>query len=135
MFQKTVAVALIAAMTCLSSIAQAQSEPGGQTQGPPDKAAAMKAKIQKIGVGEKSVVHVKLKDGTELRGHLSQIERDSFTVTDRTTKKATSASYGDVRSVSRKGIPTAGKVVIVVVVVAAITVGAILAYALTHLKI
>ena len=91
MFQKTVAVALIAAMTCLSSIAQAQSEPGGQTQGPPDKAAAMKAKIQKIGVGEKSVVHVKLKDGTELRGHLSQIERDSFTVTDRTTKKATSA--------------------------------------------
>jgi uncharacterized protein YdeI (BOF family) len=133
--KKTIAVALIAVVTCLSSMAQAQSETGGQAQGQPGKAAAVKAKMQKIGVGESSVVRVKLKDGTELRGYLSRIETDSFTITDKTTKKATSASYRDVRSLTGKGIPTAAKVLIVVGIGAAITVGAIVAYALTHFKI
>jgi uncharacterized protein YdeI (BOF family) len=134
-FKKTIAIALIAVVTCLSGMAQAQSEPGGQAQGQPGKAASVKARMQKIGVGERTVVRVKLKDGTELRGYLSRIENDSFTITDKTTKKATSASYGDVASLKGKGLSTRAKVVIVVAIGVVVTIGVILGYAATHLKI
>src|SRR5208337_3657281 len=128
MFRKTIAVALTAIVSCLSSIAQ--------TQGQPDKTASVKAQVQKIGIGESSVVRVKLKDGTEHRGYLSQIENDSFTVTDQATKKAASVSYGDVRSlkVNGKGMSTGTKILIGVGVGVAIVAG-IFAYAATHLKI
>lgn len=133
MFKKTIALALTAVVTCLSSIAQARSETGGQAQGQPDKAAFVKAQVRKIGIGESFVVRVKLKDGTDLRGYLSQIENDSFTITDKATNKATSVSYGDVRSLKGKGLPTAAKVLIAVGIGVAVTAG-VLAYLVTHAK-
>jgi len=69
MFGKTIAVALTAIVSCLTATAQAQGELGGQAQGQPDRAASVRAKMRKIGTGEKSVVRVKLKDGTELRDY------------------------------------------------------------------
>jgi hypothetical protein len=134
MFKKAIAVALTAIVSCLSSIAQAQSETGGQAQGQPDRAASVKAKMRKMGVGERSVVRVKLKDGTELLGYLSQIENDSFTITDKATKKATSVSYGDVLSLKGKGLPTSAKVLIAVGIGVAVTAG-VIAYLATHWKI
>jgi len=131
-FKKTIAVALVAALTGLTSFAQTQGQTGGQAQGQPGKAASVKARMQKIGTGERTVVRVKLKDGTELRGYLSRIENDSFTITDRTTKKATSAPYGEVRSVAGKGLSTKAKVVVAICVV--FTLSAIAGYAATHLK-
>jgi hypothetical protein len=128
MFKKTIAVALTAIVSCLSCIAQ--------TQGQPDKTASVKAQVRKIGIGESSVVRVKLKDGTEQRGYLSQIENDSFTVTDQATKKAASVSYGDVRSlkVNGKGMSTGTKILIGVGIGVAIAAG-VIAYLATHLKI
>jgi len=125
-FQKSIAVALTAIVSCMSCIARAQ--------GQPDKAASVKAEVQKIGTGGNSVVRVRLKDGTEHMGYLSQI--DSFTVTDKATKKANSISYGDVQSVKLKGkgLSTRTKVLIVVGVGVAIAAG-VIAYAATHLKI
>ena len=70
MYKKTIAVALTAIVSCLSTIAQAQ--------GQPDKTASVQAQVRKIGTGESSVVRVKLKDGTEHRGYLSQIENDKI---------------------------------------------------------
>ena len=125
MFKKTIAVALTAIVSCLSTIAQAQ--------GQPDKTASVQAQVRKIGTGESSVVRVKLKDGTEHRGYLSQIENDSFTITDKATNKATSVSYGDVRSLKGKGLPTAAKVLIAVGIGVCITAG-VLAYLVTHAK-
>jgi hypothetical protein len=125
MFKKTIAVALTAIVSCLSSIAHGQ----------PDKAASVKAEVRKIGIGERSAVRVKLKDGTELRGYLSQIENDSFTITDKGTKKASSVSYGDVQSLKLKGkrLSIGTKILIGVGIGVAITAG-IIAYAATHLK-
>ena len=127
MFKKTIAVALAVVITCLSSLAQAPVQPG--------KAASVKARMQKIGVGDRTLVNVKLKDGTELRGYLSRIEDNSFTITDKITKKATSASYGDVLSFARKGLSTTAKVVIIVGIGVVVTLGAIIGYAATHLKV
>ncbi len=135
MFKKTIAVALAVVITCLSSLAQAPDQAGVQAPVQPGKAASVKARMQKIGVGDRTVVNVKLKDGTELRGYLSRIEDNSFTITDKTTKKATSASYGDVRSFARKGLSTTAKVVIIVGIGVVVTLGAIIGYAATHLKV
>jgi hypothetical protein len=93
----------------------------------------VKAQVRKIGIGESFVVRVKLKDGTDLRGYLSQIENDSFTITDKAANKATSVSYGDVRSLKGKGLPTAAKVLIAVGIGVAVTAG-VLAYLVTHAK-
>lgn len=125
MFKKTIAVALTAMVSCLSSIAQGQ----------PEKAASVKAQVQKIGTGERSIVRLKLKDGTERLGYVSHIENDSFTITDKATQKASSVSYGDVQSLKLKGkgLSIATKILIGVGIGVAITAG-IIAYAATHLK-
>src|ERR1035438_6634352 len=133
MFKKTIALALTAVVTCLSSIAQARSETGGQAQGQPDKAASVKAQVRKIGIGESFVVRVKLKDGTDLRGYLSQIENGSFTITDKATNKSTCVAEGDFGILKGKGLPTAAKVLIAVGIGVCITAG-VLAYLVTHAK-
>lgn len=96
MFNKTVAAALIGVMTCLSIRAVAQSEADEQARERQNTAAIAKARVQEIAAGKRSVVYVKLRDGTQLRGYISQIENDSFTITDKATNQTTSVSYRDV---------------------------------------
>jgi hypothetical protein len=112
MMKRTIAVMLVAVMTCLSLTA-AESQADQSTRGYPDQEVKIKAKVQKTGVGEKSKIRVKLRDGTKLRGYVSNIGNDSFTVTDSATHKARSLSYGDVETVRGKGLSTAAKVLIV----------------------
>jgi hypothetical protein len=112
MMKRTIAVTLVAVMTCLSLTA-AESQADQSTRGHPDQAVKIRAKVQKTGVGEKSKIRVKLRDGTELRGYVSNIGNDSFTVTDSATHKASSLSYDDVETVRGKGLSTAAKVLIV----------------------
>lgn len=128
--KRTVAVMLVAMMTCLSLTA-AEGQADQSTRGHPDQAVKIKAKVQKTGVGEKSKIRVKLRDGIELRGYVSQVENDSFTITDRTTKKATSVSYGDVQTLKGKGLSTTAKVLIVVGIGVGIL-AVLVAYAASH---
>jgi hypothetical protein len=117
MFNKTVAMALIGVMTCLSIRAEAQSEADEQARERQNTAAIAKARAQELAAGKRSVVYVKLRDGTEFRGYISQTGNDSFTITDKATNKATSVSYGDVvtlRGKERGGLSTRSKVLIVV---------------------
>jgi hypothetical protein len=113
MLKQTVAILVIAAMTSLSLTASAASQADQPAQSQPDQAIKIKAKVQKIGAGEKAKVRVKLRDGTELRGYVSSIGNDSFSVTDSGARKASSLSYADVASVKGKGLSTAAKVLIV----------------------
>ena len=107
MFKNTVAAVLVSAITCLSVTAPAGNANQGQF------AQAVKAKVQKIGVSERRKVRVKLRDGSELRGYLSNIGSDSFTVTDSATRKPTTVSYEDVGSVTGNGLSTLAKVLII----------------------
>jgi hypothetical protein len=117
MFNKTVAMALIGVMTCLSIRAEAQSEADEQARERQNTAAIAKARAQEIAAGKRSVVYVKLRDGTELRGYISETGNDSFTITDKETNKAVSVSYGDVVTLKGKGkggLSTGSKVLIIV---------------------
>jgi hypothetical protein len=73
----------------------------------------VKAKVAKIGVGEKAKATVILKDGTKKKGYIGQAESDHFVLRDRKTDSPTTISYSDVAKVeSNKGHSTARNIAI-----------------------
>ena len=72
----------------------------------------IKAKIAKIGTGEKSKVNLELHDKTKLKGVVSSIDIDSFTLTDQKTGSTTQIAYAQVAKVSRQGITLGSKIAI-----------------------
>ena len=68
----------------------------------------VKAKVAKLGVGEKAKATVILKDGTKKKGYIGQAGNDDFVVRDRKTDSPTTVRYSDVAKVeSNKGHSTA----------------------------
>ena len=73
----------------------------------------VKAKVAKLGVGEKAKATVILKDGTKKKGYIAQAESDHFVLRDRKTDAPTTISYSDVSKVeSNKGHSTARNIAI-----------------------
>ena len=56
-------------------------------------AAKVQNEIAKLGVGTDTRVEVKLRDKTKLKGYISAVDEEGFTVTDSKTAKATSVTY------------------------------------------
>ena len=68
----------------------------------------VKAKVAKLGVGEKAKATVILKDGTKKKGYIAQAGGDDFVLRDRKTDSPTTIRYSDVTKVeSNKGHSTA----------------------------
>jgi len=76
----------------------------------------LKATVAKIGTGPHARVKVKLFNKTELKGYITAIGDDAFTVTDGKTRVATSVSYYQVRRVSRNSFSPAAIIGVVLVV-------------------
>lgn len=68
----------------------------------------IKEKVSEIGKGRKIVV--RRNDETKLKGVLSEIDADSFTVTDKKTSAETRFNYSEVKKVSRAGMSTGAKI-------------------------
>ena len=62
-----------------------------------------RSKVQEIGTGNKNRVKVKLRNKTELKGYISGISSDSFTVTDSETGMTQTLSYDEVQQVKKSG--------------------------------
>ena len=83
----------------------------------------VKTKVARLGIGEKARVTVKYKDGTKVKGYLSQAKDEEFVVRDRKTDAPTAVLYRDVARVdSNRGHSTARNITIGV----AVGVGAVL---------
>ncbi len=98
------------------------------------QAEKAKMAIQQRGTGEKSKVKVRLRDTTELKGYISQIDLTSFQLTDKKTGRVTTIAYDSVERVGGTGMARSTKAVIFVgigVAAAAIILG-LLANALNH---
>lgn len=80
-------------------------------------AEKVKAEIAKLGVGTDSKVKIKLKDGTKLKGYVSEINDSGFVVTDK-DGKSTAVPYPNAKQVS--GHNTKIGVVIAISIVAAL---------------
>lgn len=73
----------------------------------------LKVKVARLGVGERARVTVKFKDGTKLKGYISQVKDDEFIVRDRQTDAPSVVLYRDVARVeSNRGHSTARNVAI-----------------------
>ena len=86
-------------------------------------AAKVKAGIAKLGTGKDAKIKVKLKDGTKIKGYVSQISEDSFTVTDPETGTTTEVPYPNAKQVrgnnlSSGQIAMIGTLVFILVLVA-----------------
>jgi hypothetical protein len=68
----------------------------------------VKAKVAKLGVGEKAKATVFLKNGTKTKGYIAQAGDDDFVLRDRKTDAPTTIRYVDVAKVdSNRGHSTA----------------------------
>jgi len=82
----------------------------------------IKTDVLKRGTGEKSKVVVKMKDGTKLKGYISQTGEDSFNLTDSKTRQTNAVAYRDVAEVNKQGWSKGAKIALGVGIAAAVTV-------------
>jgi hypothetical protein len=119
MFKQFMSVALIGLMVFSTSTAAfAQSSVSSQQT----KTEKIKAKIRKLGLGERVKVSVKLVNDSSYKGYVSQAGEDDFTVIDK-TGQSNIIKYSEVKSVSGKNLSTGAKIGIGI----AIGAGAVLA--------
>ena len=78
-----------------------------QTQ---EASQAVKADIQKRGIGEKSRLKVRRRNKPEVRGYISKIEDTSFEVTDKKTGQVTTIPYADVEKLQGAGLSKGAKI-------------------------
>lgn len=75
------------------------------------KAAEVKTKIKKLGLGERVKVKIKLYSDTSYQGYVSEANDDSFVVVDKNGTSNT-IKYTDVKSVGGKNLSTGAKIAI-----------------------
>src|SRR5262249_53500231 len=119
MFRKSVTVVLIAALVNICAVfASAKTTAEKEAQ----RVAKIKPALQKLGVGEKARVNVKLKDDTKLEGDVSEAGEESFAVTNPETGATTTLTYPQVGQVKGHNLSTGAKIGIGVGVAIAIAV-------------
>src|SRR4051812_19905505 len=109
---KLLAVLLVAIFVLNSSGAEYQTVATGTKDAPTKKQAEVKEAIEKRGVGKHSRTKVKLQDGREVKGYISQIGNSSFQITEQKSGRTTSISYADVSTVRGPGLSTGAKIAI-----------------------
>jgi len=98
-----------------------------------DPASKAKREVEKRGAGERSRVRVTLRNQDEVKGYISQIGSDSFQVTDKKSRRATTVAYQDVTRVRGGGLSSGEKIAIVTGIgVAVIVIFAVLHSQLNH---
>lgn len=107
MVSKMLSLLLISAVLCLSL-----SLPGFAQNSQSDqqkKTEKVRAKIKKLGLGERVKVTVKLYSDSSYKGYVSQANEDDFVVVDKTGSPNT-LKYSDVKSVGGRNLSTGAKI-------------------------
>ena len=101
---KSYSTCLLASLLLLGAI----SLPVAAKQGDATPVEKIKARVAKLGVGEKAKATVYLKTGTKTKGYIAQAGDDEFVLRDRKTDTPTTFRYVDVAKVeSNRGHSTA----------------------------
>lgn len=134
---KTICLCLVAVLTLhtygVTSSTEGRSD-ALPTTASNTQAEKVKTEVERRGAGEKSRVKVRLRDKTEVKGFISQIDASSFQVTEEKTGKVITLAYTDVEKVGGRGISRNTKTVIIIgvgIAAAGIILG-ILTAALNH---
>jgi hypothetical protein len=90
-----------------------------------------KAKVTKLGVGEKARAQIKLRNGQKIKGYVSSAGQDDFAFTDRKAGQTTTIAYADVVEVKKPGMSKRTKIAIGIGI-GVVATAAILAWAVMH---
>ena len=80
----------------------------------------VKESVSKLGTGTQARVEVKLRDKTKLKGYVSHISENSFTMVDEKTGNASEVPYSSAKQVKGNNLSTGVKIVIGVGIVLAV---------------
>lgn len=130
MLKKCLSAAFIGLMLLFANLQFINAQANNNTA----DADKIRANVTKRGTGEKSRVNVKMRNGTKMKGFISQAGEDSFTLTDSKTKQTSTLAYTDVARVKKQGMSTGAKILIAVGVGVAVT-AVVLAVAVRNLEI
>lgn len=113
MFKRILSVALVAS---LLSVAGPVSARAAVSKSKAEKEALfvekLKEGVTKLGTGTEARVEVKLKDKTKLKGYVSEVGGEGFSVVDAKTGKETRVAYPQVQKVKGHNLSTGAKVAI-----------------------
>jgi hypothetical protein len=70
-----------------------------------ERVAQLKTKLAKLGTGKKARVEIKLSDNTNRTGYLSQVNENSFVLTDAKTGQNAEFAYNNIAAVKKPGVP------------------------------
>jgi Fe-S cluster biogenesis protein NfuA len=97
--------------TLFCNVASAATKEEKETK----QAAQIKQRVAKMGVGEKAVVRVELKGKEKsIKGYVSKVGEENFSVTNFQTIEITQVAYHDVPWVENKHFPTSAKIEIII---------------------
>ena len=83
-------------------------------------AEKVKFNIAKLGTGTDAKVEVKLKDGTKLKGYISQINDDNFVVKDANSGAETTVPYPQTKQIKGNNLSTGATIAIAVGIIVAV---------------
>ncbi len=123
MFKKTLSLALIGLILNLAlySIVKANVNLEKDTK----FAEQVKANIARLGIGKDARIEIKLKDGTKLKGYVSEVKDTSFVLTSEDNEMSKEIPYPQVQKAKGKNSKTGLRILAVVAVIGLI---ALLAY-------
>ena len=116
MFRKYMSLALVGLLLNLTFYSTAIAN----TEKEAKFAEKVKANIAKLGVGSDAKIKVKLKDGTKLKGYVSEIKDTGFIVMNEKTGTTSEVPYPQVKQVKGNNLSTGVKIAIVFGVLLAI---------------
>ena len=111
MFKQYLTVILAVFVINLSFGGRALAETPKETKAA-KHAAKVKTNIAKLGTGKDAKIMVKLKDGTKLKGYVSQINETSFVVTNEVTGVETEVPYPNAKQVRGNNLAKGYKIAI-----------------------
>ncbi len=99
--KKHLAIVLIGLVVFVASGGQALAQSSGQDEA--KVIEKIKAKITKLGVGEKARAQIKLRSGQKLKGYVNSAGANEFSFTERDSGKTATVAYADVLEVKKSG--------------------------------
>ena len=106
--------------------------PAARAQQQLDRTAKVKAEVVSRLTKKEEHVKVKLRNGSQLKGRITQTGENSFTLTQDKTHTSTEIAYADVQNVEGRGMSKTKKGLIAAGIGVGIVI-AVVAYAFTHL--
>ena len=109
MFTKFIVMVLIALCINLSGVLAINAQT--QNNREDENLRKVKTNVAKIFGGKRGKVTVKYKNGTKIKGYITEVKDENFSVSNSKTGNITVVQYADVESVNKNaGLPTAAKV-------------------------